>query len=292
MTKREAKRLYLYCIFALLAAAMILGLSFVAQKAGMEYVGPFTFNTLRCFIGSLFLAPFLFIFKKEPEGYSAKNWLTGGVLTGLVLFFAFSINQYCMIYADAGKAGFLTALYIIFVPVLSVFFKQKLPRNVMIALVFALTGVYLLCAKGGFSFELWDIFLVVSAFFFALHIIVVAHFTKKVSALRLSCLQFLVAGSLSLPLMLMEHPSLGAVLAGYKPILFIGVVVTGVAYTLQIFGQKGARPVAATLLLSSESVFAVLGGMLLLGETLTGKEIAGCLIMACAIVLSQLRRLN
>ena len=292
MTKREAKRLYLYCIFALLAAAMILGLSFVAQKAGMEYVGPFTFNTLRCFIGSLFLAPFLFIFKKEPEGYSAKNWLTGGVLTGLVLFFAFSINQYCMIYADAGKAGFLTALYIIFVPVLSVFFKQKLPRNVMIALVFALTGVYLLCAKGGFSFELWDIFLVVSAFFFALHIIVVAHFTKKVSALRLSCLQFLVAGSLSLPLMLMEHPSLGAVLAGYKPILFIGVVVTGVAYTLQIFGQKGARPVAATLLLSSESVFAVLGGMLLLGETLTGKEIAGCLIMVCAIVLSQLRRLN
>ena len=292
MTKREAKRLYLYCIFALLAAAMILGLSFVAQKAGMEYVGPFTFNTLRCFIGSLFLAPFLFIFKKEPEGYSAKNWLTGGVLTGLVLFFAFSINQYCMIYADAGKAGFLTALYIIFVPVLSVFFKQKLPRNVMIALVFALTGVYLLCAKGGFSFELWDIFLVVSAFFFALHIIVVGHFTKKVSALRLSCLQFLVAGSLSLPLMLMEHPSLGAVLAGYKPILFIGVVVTGVAYTLQIFGQKGARPVAATLLLSSESVFAVLGGMLLLGETLTGKEIAGCLIMVCAIVLSQLRRLN
>lgn len=292
MTKREAKRLYLYCIFALLAAAMILGLSFVAQKAGMEYVGPFTFNTLRCFIGSLFLAPFLFIFKKEPEGYSAKNWLTGGVLTGLVLFFAFSINQYCMIYADAGKAGFLTALYIIFVPVLSVFFKQKLPRNVMIALVFALTGVYLLCAKGGFSFELWDIFLVVSAFFFALHIIVVGHFTKKVSALRLSCLQFLVAGSLSLPLMLMEHPTLGAVLAGYKPILFIGVVVTGVAYTLQIFGQKGARPVAATLLLSSESVFAVLGGMLLLGETLTGKEIAGCLIMVCAIVLSQLRRLN
>ena len=292
MTKREAKRLYLYCIFALLAAAMILGLSFVAQKAGMEYVGPFTFNTLRCFIGSLFLAPFLFIFKKEPEGYSAKNWLTGGVLTGLVLFFAFSINQYCMIYADAGKAGFLTALYIIFVPVLSVFFKQKLPRNVMIALVFALTGVYLLCAKGGFSFELWDIFLVVSAFFFALHIIVVGHFTKKVSALRLSCLQFLVAGGLSLPLMLMEHPTLGAVLAGYKPILFIGVVVTGVAYTLQIFGQKGARPVAATLLLSSESVFAVLGGMLLLGETLTGKEIAGCLIMVCAIVLSQLRRLN
>ena len=131
-----------------------------------------------------------------------------------------------------------------------------------------------------------------SAFFFALHIIVVGHFTKKVSALRLSCLQFLVAGSLSLPLMLMEHPTLGAVLAGYKPILFIGVVVTGVAYTLQIFGQKGARPVAATLLLSSESVFAVLGGMLLLGETLTGKEIAGCLIMVCAIVLSQLRRLN
>ena len=257
----------------------------------MEFVGPFTFNTLRFFIGSFCLVPvMLFMNRVEPKTYSNKVLMKAGVSAGIVLFFAFSINQYCMMYASAGKAGFLTALYIIFVPVLAVFLKQKISNNVFIGLVFALVGVYLLCAKGGFSFELWDIFLVVSAFFFAVHILIVSHFSKKVSPVKLSCLQFLTAGVLSLPLMIMENPQLSAIIAGMKPILFIGVIVTGVAYTLQIFGQKATRPVVATLILSSEAVFAVLGGMFILGETLGAREILGCVVMVAAIIISQMRR--
>ncbi len=291
MTKKEVKQLYFWCNLALIVAAMILGLSFVAQKAGMEFVGPFTFNTLRFFIGSFCLIPvMLFMNRLEPKTYSNKVLVKAGISAGIVLFFAFSINQYSIMYEDAGKAGFLTSLYIVFVPLLAVFLRQKISGNVVIGLIFALIGVYLLCAKGGFSFAVWDIFLIISAFFFAVHILIVSHFSKKVSPVKLSCLQFMIAGILSLPLMIMENPQVSSIVAGAKPILFIGVIVTGVAYTLQIFGQKAMRPVVATLILSSEAVFAVLGGMFILGETLSGREILGCFVMIAAIIISQIRR--
>ncbi len=291
MTKKEVKQLYFWCNLALIVAAMILGLSFVAQKAGMEFVGPFTFNTLRFFIGSFCLIPvMLFMNRLEPKTYSNKVLVKAGISAGIVLFFAFSINQYSIMYEDAGKAGFLTSLYIVFVPLLAVFLRQKISGNVVIGLIFALIGVYLLCAKGGFSFAVWDIFLIISAFFFAVHILIVSHFSKKVSPVKLSCLQFMIAGILSLPLMIMENPQVSSIVAGAKPILFIGVIVTGVAYTLQIFGQKAKRPVVATLILSSEAVFAVLGGMFILGETLSGREILGCVVMIAAIIISQIRR--
>lgn len=290
MTKHEMKQLYIYCTFALVIAAMILGLSFVAQKAGMEYVGPFTFNTLRSFIGCLALLPVILFagkfaepYRKAPKGELIK----GGLLAGCVLFLAFSISQYCMLYASAGKAGFITSLYIIFVPLLAVFFKQKIKVNVLVSIGLALIGLYLLCVKAGSGFEPWDLLLMISAFFFAIHIIIVSHFSKKVSALKLSGLQFLVVGILSLPLMILEHPQLSSIVAGAKPILFIGVIVTGIAYTSQIFGQKAVKPVVATLILSSESIFAVLGGMIILGETLTMKEVFGCIIMVAALVVSQ-----
>lgn len=291
MTKKEVKQLYFWCNLALIVAAMILGLSFVAQKAGMEFVGPFTFNTLRFLIGSFCLIPVvLFMNRLEPKTYSNKVLVKAGISAGIVLFFAFSINQYSIMYEDAGKAGFLTSLYIVFVPLLAVFLRQKISGNVVIGLIFALIGVYLLCAKGGFSFAVWDIFLIISAFFFAVHILIVSHFSKKVSPVKLSCLQFMIAGILSLPLMIMENPQVSSIVAGAKPILFIGVIVTGVAYTLQIFGQKAMRPVVATLILSSEAVFAVLGGMFILGETLSGREILGCFVMIAAIIISQIRR--
>ena len=290
MTKKEVKQLYFWCNLALIVAAMILGLSFVAQKAGMEFVGPFTFNTLRFFIGSFCLIPvMLFMNRLEPKTYSNKVLVKAGISAGIVLFFAFSINQYSIMYEDAGKAGFLTSLYIVFVPLLAVFLRQKISGNVVIGLIFALIGVYLLCAKGGFSFAVWDIFLIISAFFFAVHILIVSHFSKKVSPVKLSCLQFMIAGILSLPLMIMENPQVSSIVAGAKPILFIGVIVTGVAYTLQIFGQKAMRPVVATLILSSEAVFAVLGGMFILGETLSCREILGCFVMIAAIIISQIR---
>ena len=285
----QQKNLYLYCNIALLMAALISGLSFVAQKLGMLYVGPFTFNTLRCFIGALSIVPMLFIFRDNRRKYSRKNLIFGGILAGIILFFAFSINQYCMIYAKAGIAGFITSLYILFVPIIAVFLKQKLRLNVKISILISVIGLYLLCAENVTGLAKWDILLLVSAFFFALHIVTVSFYSKKANAIKLSLIQFVTAGVLSAPVMfIFETPSLDAVLAGWKPILFIGIIVTGAAYTLQIFGHKATKAVLATLILSSEAVFAVLGGMLLLGETLTAREIAGCLIMLSAIVFSQI----
>ena len=283
MDKTAFRKLYIYCNISLVLAAFISGLSFVAQKLGMNYVEPFTFNTLRCFIGAIALLPAMYLFSTHQ-----KCSIKGGILAGIVLFIAFSINQYCMIYAEAGKAGFITSLYILFVPVIAIFLKHKLTSNVILSILIAIVGLYLLCAKGIAQFEMWDIFLLISAFFFALHIIIVSYYSKKSDAIKLSTLQFLTAGVLSLPLMIYEQPTLNLISAGWKPILFIGVVVTGVAYTLQIFGHKATKPVIATLILSSEAVFAVLGGVLILNETLSIKEIVGCLIMLIAIVLSQI----
>lgn len=284
MNKTVFNKLYIYCNISLILAALISGLSFVAQKLGMNYVEPFTFNTLRCFIGVIALLPAMYFFSTKR-----KCAIKGAILAGIVLFIAFSINQYCMIYADAGKAGFITSLYILFVPVLAIFLKHKLSSNVAISILIALVGLYLLCAKNTMTFELWDIFLLVSAFFFALHIIIVSHYSKKSDAIKLSLMQFLVSGFLSLPFaVFIENPTFPLILAGWKPILFIGVIVTGVAYTLQIFGHKATKPVVATLILSSEAVFAVLGGVLILNETLSVKEILGCLVMLFAIVLSQI----
>lgn len=291
MNKQKFKKLYLYCNLSLLMAALISGLSFVAQKLGMHYVGPFTFNTLRCFIGSISLLPIIYLFQKfQPdEKYLSKNLFIGGILAGTVLFIAFSINQYCMIYSDAGKAGFITSLYILFVPIIAIFLKHKLNLNVQISIPIAIIGLYLLCAKSTMQFDIWDIFLLVSAFFFALHIIIVSYYSKKADVIKLSAIQFFVAGILSLPLMLyLENPTAEVIIAGWKPILFIGVIVTGGAYTLQIFGHKATKPVLATLILSSEAVFAVIGGMVLLGETLNIKEIIGCIVMLIAIIISQI----
>lgn len=290
----------LYSNLALLTTALILGLSFVAQKAGMDYVGPLTFNTCRAFLGVLSLLPIIFFMKlnslktdkrtKEEKIQQHKTLFQGGMLCGLMLFLALTVNQFCMIYAPAGKAGFITSLYIIFVPLFSVFLKKRLRLNVKISVFIALIGLYFLCYKGGSPVQLSDLFLLVSSIFFALHILTVSYFSHRASSIKLSCVQFLTVGIISMPLMfLIETPSLDSIIEGIKPILFSGVVVTGVAYTLQTFGQKNTSPVVASLLLSLESVFAVLGGMIFLHEVLSIKEIIGCMFMITAIVLSQLR---
>ncbi len=298
---KNFKMQHIYSNIALLTTALILGLSFVAQKWGMDYVEPFTFNTLRNFLGALSLLPIIFVAKlynskkdkrtPQEKDIQHKTMAKGGIICGIFLFLALSVNQYCMKFAPAGKAGFITSLYIIFVPIISVFFlKYKLRFNVKISIVMAVIGLYFLCFKQGTRLALSDIFLAVSAFIFALHLLAINHFTHKVNFMKLSCIQFLTAGVLSLILMLIfEHASGTAILAGLKPILFSGVVVTGVAYTLQIFGQKHTQPVIASLILSMESVFAVLGGMLILGETLSYRETLGCVIMISAIIFSQIR---
>ncbi len=289
--KKEQK--YILCNISLLMAAFISGLSFVAQKTGMEYVGPFTFNAVRSIIGSLSLLPVIFISNifgsSIMDKQQKKSLLKGSLLAGIVLFIAFSINQYCMIFADAGKAGFITSLYVVFVPVIAIFMKHKLLPNVQLSIILAFIGLYLLCAKGVMNFEIYDILLLLSSFFFALHIIIVSYYSKRTSALWLSSLQFLIAGILALPFMvILENPTASSIIAGYQPILFTGVVVTAGAYTLQILGHKATHPVLATLILSTEAIFAVLGGVLILGEVLTIKEIIGCVFMIYAIILSQI----
>lgn len=282
---------------ALFLTALIWGVSFVAQKAGMDYVGPFSFNFIRSVLGGLSLIPVISIAKiiqkdtrtKEVKHEQHVNLAKAGISCGTALFIAMSIQQYCMLGASAGKAGFISALYIIYVPLISMFFGQKLTKTVKISVGIALIGLYLLCVKpdtGGFSF--YDGMLLIGAFFYGVHILVVNHFSGKVNASKISCLQFFVVAILSLPLMLIfEEPTLSKFIAGYIPILYAGVLTCGVAYTLQIFGQKYTQPTVASLILCLESVFAVLGGCTILHETMTPKEIFGCIFMISAVILSQ-----
>jgi len=283
---------------ALFFTALIWGVSFVAQKAGMEFVGPFSFNFARSVLGGLSLVPLIFLVKftkedRRPKKLKQKQHILlakAGISCGFALFLAMSIQQYSMLEASAGKAGFISALYIIYVPVISMFFGQKLGRNVKISVGIALIGLYLLCFKnstGGFDF--YDGLLLIGAFFYGVHILVVNYFSRHIDAAKVSCLQFFVVALLSLPLMcVFEEPNLQDFIACRIPILYAGILTCGVAYTLQIFGQKYTAPTIASLILCLESVFAVVGGSLILHETMTPRELFGCIFMISAVILSQI----
>lgn len=284
---------------ALFLTALIWGLSFVAQKSGMEHIGPFSFNAVRSFLGGLSLIPVIFIAKiikgdrrsKTVKKVQHIRLAQAGISCGIALFIAMTIQQYCMLYATAGKAGFITSLYIIYVPIISMLFGQRLSVNVKISTGLAIIGLYLLCFKNNTSgFDIYDIVLLISAFFYGVHILVVNHFSKKVDATKVSCLQFFVVGILSIPLMLIfETPTFQGFIDCKIPLLYAGILTCGVAYTLQIFGQKYTTPVIASLILCLESVFAVIGGGIILQETLTVKETIGCLFMIVAVILSQMQ---
>lgn len=282
---------------ALFLTALIWGLSFVAQREGMEYIGPFTFNAVRSFLGGLSLIPvILWVKYSKPDTrterrkrYQHINLARAGIGCGLALFTAMSIQQYCMQFVSAGKAGFITALYIIFVPIISVLQGKKLEKNIIISVFLAVIGLYLLCYKTETGLSIYDLYLLVGAFFYGVHILVVNYYSSRVHPAKACCLQFFVVGLLSLPLMLMfESPSISSIIACKVPIFYAGVLTCGVAYTLQIFGQKNTLPVIASLIFSLESVFAVLGGALILGETMIPKEIAGCVFMITAVILANL----
>lgn len=282
---------------ALFLTALIWGLSFVAQREGMEYIGPFTFNAVRSFLGGLSLIPvILWVKYSKPDTrterrkrYQHINLARAGIGCGLALFTAMSIQQYCMQFVSAGKAGFITALYIIFVPIISVLQGKKLEKSIIISVFLAVVGLYLLCYKTETGLSIYDLYLLVGAFFYGVHILVVNYYSSRVHPAKACCLQFFVVGILSLPLMLMfENPNLTNIIACKVPIFYAGVLTCGVAYTLQIFGQKNTLPVIASLIFSLESVFAVLGGALILGETMIPKEIAGCVFMITAVILANL----
>ena len=288
--------------FALFLTALIWGVSFVAQKAGMDYVGAFSFNFARSILGGLSLIPLIFLVKMTTSDNRPKklkhlqHWylFKAGAFCGLALFTAMSLQQYSMISASAGKAGFISALYIIFVPLISMFFGAKLENKIKVSVGLALVGLYLLCFKGGLTgFDMYDGLLLIGAFFYGVHILVVNHFSRHVNPVKMSCVQFFVVGLLSLPFMLMfENPVAANFVAAKTPILYAGILTCGVAYTLQIFGQKFTPPTIASIILCMESVFAVVGGSLILHETMTPREAWGCIFMIIAVVLSQIQMKN
>lgn len=282
---------------ALFLTAAIWGLSFVAQREGMEHIGPFTFNMVRSFLGALSLLPVILWVKfskpdkrtKRMKRYQHINLARAGIGCGVALFIAMSIQQYCMQYVSAGKAGFITALYIVFVPLISVLQGEKLGRNIIISVILSVIGLYLLCFKSGSGFNIYDLLLLAGAFFYGVHILVVNFYSSKVNAAKACCVQFFVMGVLSALLtILFETPSVEAMIDCKISLLVTGFLACGVAYTLQIYGQKYTLPVLASLILCTESVFAVLGGAFILGETMFPKEIVGCCFMIVAVLLANL----
>lgn len=279
----------------LLLTAIIWGSSFVAQRAGMELIGPFTFNGIRSYIGFLVLIPVILILDKnkksksvKPEG-KPKDLLLGGLCCGIALFVAGSLQQIGIVYTTAGKAGFITALYVVLVPILGIFIGKKIRPLIWLCVAMSAFGLYLLCIKVGFSPGKGDMLVLLCALGFAIHILIIDYFSKKADGVKLSALQFLITGILSTPIMfILENPDLGNILDCWIPIGYAGVLSCGVAYTLQIVAQRYTDPTVASLLLCLESVFAVIAGILILHEAITPRELIGCIIMFAAIVLAQL----
>lgn len=288
--------------FLLMLAALIWGSAFVAQSVGMDYLGPFTFNSVRSFMGSLVLLPVIWFMdrQKKAEAARQKNMegtkvqqrkvlLTGGVCCGIILTVSTSLQQIGLQYTSAGKAGFITALYILIVPLLGMFLGKKAGIKTWIGVALAVVGMYLLCIKEGFSISYGDFMVLLCAFVFSLHILTVDYFSPKVDGIRLSCIQFFVCGCISaFPMLLSEHPTLHQILQAWLPLAYAGVLSSGVAYTLQIITQKHLNPTVASLLMSLESVFAVLTGWLVLKERLSMRELLGCVLVFAAIILAQL----
>lgn len=281
----------------LILVALIWGLAFVAQKVGMDYVGPFSFNMTRSFIGATVLLPVIFVLDKQrakmnlpAATWKQKDLWVGGILCGIFLCAGSSLQQIALQDSSSvGKVGFITALYILFVPLLGLFLKKRVGLNVWIGVVIAIFGMYLLCVTDSFRVAPSDLLTLLCAFAFSFQILTIDHFSPKVDGVRMSCIQFLVCGVIcSVPSFILEAPKLTDMLQGWAPILYAGALSCGVAYTLQIVAQKHAEPTIASLLMSLESVFSVLGGWLILGQVLTTKESIGCMFVFAAVILAQL----
>lgn len=280
----------------LMLTAFIWGTAFVAQSVGMEFVGPFTFITTRYIIGGIFLLPCMWLLHRinkreicEKDSNQMKNLIIGGVSCGVILFISSSFQQIGMQYTTVGKSGFITALYIIIVPILGILFKKKVHARVWISAIIALVGLYLLCINEKLQISRGDFLIFMCACCFSIHILIVDKFSPIVDGVRMSCIQFFVASILGvIPMVLFEKPELSNLLQAYSPILYAGVMSSGVAYTLQIIGQKYTSPVMATLIMSLESVFAALSGWIILGELFSLKEFIGCVLVFVAIIFAQL----
>ena len=297
----------------LLLTSFIWGSAFVAQSSVMDYVGPYTYNMARNVLAFLFLIPVIYVIGKKKgvtdnagsgtgidEAASGEaNWksillpdrttLVGGIYCGLVMAVASSLQQIGITMTTAGKAGFITALYIILVPLMGVFIGKKIPRIIWFCVVLAMAGFYLLCVKEGFSISKGDILVLFCSVGFSVHIMTIDHFTSKgVDGVKMACIQFAVAAIVMTPVMFaLENPSVSGLLSAWMTIAYAGILSSGVGFTLQIVAQKDTDPTTATLIMSLESVFAAVSGCLFLNEVLLPKEILGCILVFVAVILAQ-----
>lgn len=278
--------------FLLFLTAIIWGFAFVAQRVGAEYVGAFTFNGIRFILGAVSLIPVILIFEKEKFNKEKfKRTIISGLLAGVVLFIASTLQQYGVeITQSAGKAGFLTGLYIVLVPLIRFVMGKKTGILTFFGAIFAVVGLFFLCMTGDeFSFGTGDIVLIIGAFFWAGHILVVDKFVNDISPLKFSMTQFVVCGILSIiGALLTENIEFSAIQSAGIPILYGGLMSVGVAYTCQILGQKEADPTFASIVFSTESVFSAIGGAIILNEIMSGRGYLGCVLIFIGIILSQL----
>ena len=313
--KAQEKTHKLRNTFFLLLTAMIWGAAFVAQSVSMDYIGPFTFICLRSVIGGLFLIPVIIVLdgiRKKSQNESAnavsaenilhieteekqrlswknKQLIEGGIVCGFFLFFANCFQQTGIQYTTVGKAGFITTFYIIIVPLIGLFFKKYCGILTWIGVVIALAGLYFLCITQKLTIQRGDALILCCSVLYAGQILAIDHYNPFVDGVKMSCIQFLTGGVLGAVFMfLFENPSLAMILSAAGPILYTGIMSTGVGYTLQIVGQKGLNPTVAALILSLESVFSALSGYVFLHQVLTTRELIGCALMFIAIVLAQL----
>ncbi len=306
----KEKKPYLH-LFLLSIAAVVWGASFVSQSVGMDHVGPFTYNGVRMLMGGTVLLPVIPLLRKfgitqktdmadilamrsvdsieDLPWYDRKPQLYGGIIAGVVLFFASSFQQYAIQYTTTGKAGFITSLYVVLVPVLGVLLGHKIKKADWLGVSLALAGLYLLSIKGVFNISRGDFFLVLCAIFYAVHIIVLNHYSPMVDGVILSSTQFFVVGLISLvPMFTMETPTWASLIAAGPPLLYSGVLSSGVGFTLQTIGLQKVPPTQASLITSQESTLSVVFGWLLLQETMTGRELLGCVLMLAGVLISQL----
>lgn len=313
--KAQVKTHKLRNTFFLFLTAMIWGAAFVAQSVSMDYIGPFTFICLRSVIGGLFLIPVIIVLdgiRKKSQNESAdvvnsenilhieteekqrlswknKQLIEGGIVCGIFLFFANCFQQTGIQYTTVGKAGFITTFYIIIVPLIGLFFKKYCGILTWIGVVIALAGLYFLCITQKLTIQRGDALILCCSVLYAGQILAIDHYNPFVDGVKMSCIQFLTGGVLGAVFMfLFENPSVAMILSAAGPILYTGIMSTGVGYTLQIVGQKGLNPTVAALILSLESVFSALSGYVFLHQVLTTRESIGCVLMFIAIVLAQL----
>ena len=281
---------------SLLIATVIWGFAFIAQSVGMDHIGPFTFQFIRCGLAVAFLVPLSFLVKGKETNVNTyfRKWTDpalwkAGFFCGLALFAAASLQQIGLVSTDAGKAGFITAMYIVLVPILGIFLGQKPSFSAVVSVLIAVLGLYLLSCVGSSGMNTGDLLILGCAFAFAIQIRIIDRFAGSIDGLRLNCVQSLVVTLLSIPFAVFtERIEWHAIWACRSSLLFAGVLSMGVAYSLQIIGQKHLEPTPAALIMSLESVFAMLGGWLILKETMTPWELLGCGLVFAAVIISQL----